>query len=432
MKIPFKYGRGEIEISVPDHNVLGILEPASTLPPADNLKEAVREVLASPTAGPSLETLVREKRPRSVAIIVNDMTRSTPSDEVLPPILDELTRLGVAQEAVTIVVATGTHRAMTNAEIEKLVGKNIAAGWRIENHDCDAPDLVDMGILPTGNRMLVNKTVEGADLRVAIGEVLLHYYAGFAGGRKSIFPGVAGRETIMRNHGMMTAPGVGIGLLEGNRVYEETDVAVEKFCPLHFIVNLVSDSHKRVVRVVGGHFRDAWMEGVKTFREMNFVSIDRPADAVIVSAGGYPKDINMYQAHKAIYMASRAVRRKGAMFFFAELEEGYGHRTFAEWAERGWTPDRVMREFEAEFRFGAHKLHYLAAHARDFDMFLCSKMEERESRLMFCEKAEPKNVTSILQERFGDDFTAWIIPQGGIVLPQILSPQKEDGNIAQN
>jgi len=271
-------------------------------------------------------------------------------------------------------------------------------------------------------------TVARANLRLAVGEVLLHYYAGFAGGRKSIFPGVAGRETVMKNHSMMTAPGVGIGLLEGNRLYAETDEAVEKFCPLHFIVNLVSDSHRNIVRVVGGHFRDAWMEGVKTFREMNFISIDRPADAVIVSAGGYPKDINMYQAHKAIYMASRAVRAeananrtaRGAMVFFAELEEGYGHKTFAEWAERGWPIERAMREFEAEFRFGAHKLYYMATHARDFDMFLYSKMDERESRLMFCEKlADAGDVAPMLRKRFGDDFTAWVIPQGGIVLPNL-------------
>ncbi|MDR3230600.1 MAG: nickel-dependent lactate racemase [Synergistaceae bacterium] len=418
MNIVLKYGRKEMELSIPDRNLLGVLEPSSGAAPIEDLGAAVRGVLQTPTAGPSLEALVREKRPQSVAIIVNDMTRSTPSDRVLPPMLAELERLGTPRDAITIVVANGTHRAMTGPEIDGLLGKEITGAYRVENHICDAPDLVDMGTLSTGNKLLINKTVARADLRLAVGEVLLHYYAGFAGGRKSVFPGVAGRETVMRNHSMMTAPGVGIGLLEGNRVYAETDEAVEKFCPLHFIVNLVSDSHKNVVRVVGGHFRDAWLEGVKTFREMNFISIDRPADAVIVSAGGYPKDINMYQAHKAIYMASRAVRAGGAMFFFSELEEGYGHKTFAEWAERGWPVERVMREFEAEFRFGAHKLYYMATHARDFDMYLYSAMDERESRLMFCEKFTDANaVTPMLQKRFGDDFTAWVIPQGGIVLP---------------
>ena len=420
MDFKLKYGKEEVGLSIPDRNVSGVLEPSGTLPPVADLGAAVKDVLANPTAGPSLARLVREAMPHRVAIIVNDMTRSTPTAEILPPLLAELERLGVARSAIRIVVATGTHRPMTDAEIETLVGKETASAWKVENHDCDAPDLIEMGTLSTGNRLTVNKTVAEADLRIAIGEVLLHYYAGFAGGRKSLFPGVAGRETIMHNHRMMTAPGVGIGLLDGNRLYEETDEAVSKFCPLHFVVNLVSDSHKRVVRVVGGHFRDAWMEGVKTFREMNFIPIDRPADAVIVSAGGYPKDINMYQAHKAIYMASRAVRKGGAMVFLAELEEGYGHKTFAEWAERDWTPERVMAEFEAEFRFGAHKLYYLASHAREFDMFLYSKMNAAESKRMFCEKLDSlSSVKELLQKRFGEDFTAWIIPQGGIVLPQV-------------
>jgi len=419
MNIPLKYGRGEIEFSIPDRNVLGVLEPSSALPPIDDLGEAVKGVLSTPTAGPSLEELIRDKNPRSVAIIVNDMTRSTPSDQVLPPILKELDRLGVPASSVTIVIATGTHRVMTDEEVEKLLGREIVSACRVENHSCDAPDLVDMGTLSTGNKLMINNTVAGADLRIAVGEVLLHYYAGFAGGRKSIFPGVAGRSAIMRNHGMMVEPGVGIGILDGNPVYTETDEAVEKFCRLHFIVNLVSDSHKNVIRVVGGHFRDAWLEGVKTFKEMNFVSIDRPADAVIASAGGYPKDINMYQAHKSIYMASYAVKKRGVMFFFAEMEEGYGHKVFAEWVESGRTIEDVVREFETEFRFGAHKLYYLAQHALDFDMYLHSRMDGEKTGRMFCKKFEPTDCIDILQKRFGPDFTAWVIPQGGIVLPQI-------------
>ena len=266
VNIALKYGRVDIEFSIPDHNVLGVLEPSSTLPPIDDLGEAVKGVLSTPTAGPSLEKLVQDEKPRTAAIIVNDMTRSTPSEEALPPILKELERLGIPASAVTVVVATGTHRAMTDKELEQLLGREIVSAYRIENHCCDAPDLIELGTLSTGNKMIVNATVARADLRIAVGEVLLHYYAGFAGGRKSIFPGVAGRETIMRNHSMMTEPGVGIGILDGNRLYAETDEAVEKFCRLHFIVNLVSDSHKRVVRVVGGHFRDAWLEGVKTFK----------------------------------------------------------------------------------------------------------------------------------------------------------------------
>ena len=164
--------------------------------------------------------------------------------------------------------------------------------------------------------------------------------------------------------------------------------------------------------------RKSILPGVKTFREMNFVQIDRPADVVIISAGGYPKDINMYQAHKAIYMASKAVRKEGSMLFFAGLEEGYGHKTFASWAKQDKASEQVIRDFETEFCFGAHKLYYRATHARDFDMFLYSRMNVQESRRMYCEKFEDVQQTFfMLEKRYGKDFTTWIIPQGGIVLP---------------
>jgi nickel-dependent lactate racemase len=294
----------------------------------------------------------------------------------------------------------------------------VFAKYRVENHDCDSPDLVDMGTLSTGNRFLVNRTVADADLRLAIGEVLLHYYAGFAGGRKSILPGVAGRETVMTNHRMMTAPGVGIGVVEGNVLSEEMVEAAGTFCPLHFILNCVSDSSKHIVRVVGGHWHDAWREGIKTFRQYNFAPISRKADVVFLSAGGFPKDINMYQAHKALYMASRAVRPGGTMVFFAELAEGYGHKVFEEWAKRRLGMDGAISAFEADFRFGAHKLYYLAKLAKECTIKLYSKSGREDSALMFCEKIESVDeILPGLREKYGSGFTSYIIPQGGIVLP---------------
>ena len=417
MQTVLKWGKEEITLTIPDKNVLAVLEPTGGTPVPD-LGRAVAELLKNPTAGPSLEELVTKLAPRSVAIIVNDMTRSTPSAEMLPPVLEELGRLGVPDEAVAIVIATGTHRPMTDEETSATVGKAVFDRYRVENHDCDSPDLLCLGTLSTGNSFCVNKTVAEADLRIAIGEVLLHYYAGFAGGRKSVFPGVAGRKTIMENHRKMTAPGVGIGVVDGNVLSEELVEGVEKFCPLHFILNCVSDSSKHIVRIVGGDWMDAWKEGIATFRKYNFAPISKKADVVFLSAGGYPKDINMYQAHKALYMASRAVRPGGTLVFFAELAEGYGHKVFEAWSKKELTPDGVIAAFEEDFSFGAHKLFYLAKLARECPIVLYSRSDREESRSMFCEKAEdPKEILSFLTEKYGPDFTAYIIPQGGIVLP---------------
>ncbi|MBL3540723.1 lactate racemase domain-containing protein, partial [Aminivibrio sp.] len=215
MKTKLKWGREDIFLSIPDKNVLAVLEPSGGEPVAD-LAAEVAGLVKRPTAGPSLEEIVSTHKPETAAIIVNDMTRSTPTAEMLPPLLEELERLGVPSSGIAIVVATGTHRPMSDDETRQTVGDAVFSKYRVENHDCDSPDLVDMGTLSTGNRLMINRTVAEADLRLAIGEVLLHYYAGFAGGRKSILPGVAGRETVMTNHRMMTAPGVGIGVVDGN------------------------------------------------------------------------------------------------------------------------------------------------------------------------------------------------------------------------
>lgn len=417
MKAALKWGRGEIALDIPDKNVLAVLEPSGGEPVAD-LGAEVARLLKNPTAGPSLEEIVAARRPKTAAVIVNDMTRSTPSDVMLPPLLEELERAGIPREGISIVVATGTHRPMSDDETRQTVGDAVYARYRVENHDCDSPDLVDMGTLSTGNKVLVNKTVAEAELRLAIGEVLLHYYAGFAGGRKSVFPGVAGRETVMTNHRMMTAPGVGIGVVDGNVVSEEMVEAVREFCPLHFILNCVSDSSKRIVQVVGGHWYDAWRKGIETFKKYNFAPISKKADVVFFSAGGYPKDINMYQAHKAMFMGARALRPGGTMVFFAELAEGYGHKVFEEWAMRGLTPDGAIEAFEADFRFGAHKLYYLASLAREATVLLYSESDREDSGRMFCEKVDsPDGILPLLIEKYGEDFTSYIIPQGGIVLP---------------
>ncbi len=418
MELKLKWGHETVTFDVPDRNVIGVLEPEGGKQVAD-LWETTWDLLETPTAGEPLASLVERVAPKKIAIIVNDMTRSTPTQELLPPILKKLDLLDIARESIVIVVATGTHRAMNAEEIGQILGPEIPKHYRVVNHDCDATDMVTLGTLSTGNILRICREVAEADVRIAIGEVLLHYYAGFAGGRKSILPGVAARETVMNNHKMMTWPGVDIGVVEGNPLSDEMIEAVERFCPLHFIVNCVSDSRKNIIRLVGGHWKDAWLEGIRTFRKKNFAPLDRQADVVFVSAGGYPKDINMYQAHKALYMASRAVRPGGTLVFFAELAEGYGHKVFEEWAKRRLGIDGAIAAFEADFRFGAHKLYYLARLAKECTILLYSRSGREDSELMFCEKAESlADILPSLAEKYGEDFTSYVIPQGGIVLPR--------------
>ncbi len=417
MDFELKYGKGKIRLALPEENLLDVLEAAGNLPPVENVPAEVTRLLGNPTCGASLKQVVADRAPSKVVVIVNDLTRSTPTPLLLPPLLERLEVLGLGPEEVTVVVATGTHRGMTDEETISVVSQDIWDRYPVINHDCDAPDLVSFGHLSTGNELLVNRTVAEADLRIAIGEVLLHYYAGFAGGRKSIMPGVAGRDTVMRNHKMMTLPGASMAKIKGNPLSEEMIEGIGK-CPLHFIINVVCNTRKEVVRVVTGDAVEAWKEGTKTFAAMNFAEIGEQADAAFVSAGGFPKDINMYQAHKVLEMSSRSIRDGGVLVLFAELSEGYGHPVFETWAKRGLTPEEVIPAFETEFCFGAHKLFYLGKLARRVHILLCSSQSEEVSRSMYCKKtASPEAALEEVRRRMGTDFKAYVIPQGGIVLP---------------
>jgi nickel-dependent lactate racemase len=419
MNISFKYGKDVRNIVVPDSNVRKVLEP-SGLSGLDDLEKAVESVLHEPTAGPSLDSIIREKAPSSVVIMVNDITRSTPTSIMIRPVLDLLHDLGTGRENITIIVATGTHRAMTDREIRNLLGEDIVDSYTVVNHDCDAPDMVTLGPLSTGNVFRVNRLVAEADLRIAIGEILLHFHAGFAGGRKSIFPGTTARDTVMRNHSMMIKPGAALGNIDNNPVSDEMIEALEKYCPLHFIVNCICNTHKEVVRVVGGHYIDAWKSGIETFRKMNFVSIPREEDVVMVSAGGYPKDINIYQAHKALEMACHAVRPGGTIVFFAELAEGWGHKVFQEWAVKGMTKEEVISEFSGNFIFGFHKLFYLARIASKAKVILVSDVSDEMASAIFATRvSDPSEAIKIIERDHGKDYGVYVIPQGGIVLPVV-------------
>jgi nickel-dependent lactate racemase len=364
-----------------------------------------------------LRQIIREKSPRRTAIIVNDMTRSTPSQLLLPLFLEALHAENIPPEAITIVIACGTHRPMTLTEVEGILGHEVATRYHIENHDCDSSDLECLGSLPTGNELWVNHTVATADLRLAIGEILFHYYAGFAGGRKSLLPGTTGRHTTMRNHALMLQPGSGIGRLADNPVHHEMLAALD-LCPLHFIINVILDHHKRMIHAVAGDPVAAWQEGVREFSRWNSVPIPHPVEVVLASAGGYPKDINLYQAHKALEMAAAAVKENGTLVLFADCEEGLGHPVFAETATQGLSYDELRDNLQKTFRFGVHKLFYLARLARRVRLVLFSSLDEATTERIFCTKgSDPSRLWQSFTDTYGENWQAYVIPQAGMVLP---------------
>jgi len=354
-----------------------------------------------------------------VAIMINDLSRSTPSKVILPPLLETLEREGIPAGSISIVIATGTHRDLSDREVEGLLGKDIPSRYFVTSHDCRASDLARAGTLSTDNVLLLNSLVYHADIRISIGEILFHYFAGYAGGRKSLCPGVAGWDTIMRNHSLMTHPKAALGNLKGNPVHLELIEALH-FCPLDFIINVICNEKKELVSVVTGDPIKAWEEGLKIFRAMNTVNLEDRSRVVIASSGGFPKDINIYQAQKAFEMAGRAVSDGGSLVVFAECPEQYGSETFREWAETGMTAEAVIERFEKGFQLGAHKLYYLARMSRRINLFLVSSLSEEVSAKIFCRKIHNWDEgLQVLEVIHGRDFSPLVIPQAGMVLPEI-------------
>ena len=276
-----------------------VLQLAPSDPPPIDLSTALASVLASPAGTPPLHELARGRR--TAVIITSDATRATPSAALIGPVVEQLARADISNDAVDVVIGVGAHRPATGDEIERLLGGEWAARLRVTNHDARADDLMAIGRTSRGVPLLMNRRVAQADLRIAFGQVEPHEFAGFTGGRKAILPSVAGYESIVRNHAldMLTAPTARPGVLEGNPIHEEM-LDAARLARLDFIVNVALDRESRPIAVAAGDVDQAHRQLVAFLRRhFGVPALTRPP-AVIVTGTGQPLDINLYQTIKAL------------------------------------------------------------------------------------------------------------------------------------
>ena len=274
-----------------------------------------------------------------VAVIVSDVTRLVRTAEFLPVIISEINAAGVPDEDITIIVATGTHRAHTHDEDIAVCGNDIVKRIKIHQHDSrNNEELTDLGVTSFGTPILIDSYVAEADKVIITGAVSLHPMAGFGGGRKAVMPGVSGHATIMHNHAIALAPKVGdgcnplceTGLLEGNPLHEDMVEVTKKLDPA-FLVNMVFTPEGKLHEVVAGHWYKAWEKGCKDLVAMAGVPIKELADVVFASAGGSPKDMNLYQSCKAHMNAVFAVKKGGIMILTLECPDIKEPAIFTDW-----------------------------------------------------------------------------------------------------
>lgn len=417
IEMKLKYGRQELEFEIKSSRVLDVLKANEKEGLADPLA-AVKRALKDPVGTAPLAELLAAEEINDLVIIVNDVTRYTPYDYLLPPLLKTIAEAGIKKEEVTFIVATGVHSPHSAEQNKEIFGAEIDNDYNFIHHNCDQ-NLVDLGELSSGNRLKINKKVVEADFVITTGVILPHYMAGFSGGRKSILPGVAGRESIENNHAMMVDVIAKKPELKDNPISREMFEAAAKV-GVDFILNVVTNSSREIVKVVAGDYRKAWEAGINISAEMYHLPLAEKAEAAVVSSGGFPRDINIYQAQKALDHADHAVKEGGTIIWVAECAEGYGEETFKKWMDQAFDPAANITRIKKKFKLGGHKAFAISKVAAEKEIILISSLSKKDTENIFAKKMETiQEAVDYLEEKYEQDYSAYIMPQGSLTVPVV-------------
>jgi nickel-dependent lactate racemase len=417
------YGKTDVCVRIPARNFLGSITPKE-LAAAPDAKAEVERALNEPSGALKLREIAKPES--KVAIVVDDATRHAPTEAMLLPVLAELNAAGVRDEQVTVIFGCGTHRAVTQEEAKQILGEEACKRLKTISHDCRAPDLVEVGKTKShDNKIYLNRVFAEADVRILLGDVGFHYYAGYGGGRKSVLPAVAGEESIKRNHAMLLDAKAKTGILDGNPVHEDLTEAA-RLAKIDFIVNTISNTKGEIVKAFAGDMEQAFLEAVKAVDEMYRIYVDRRADIVVVSPGGYPADMNLYQAYKALDNALAVVKRGGVIVLVAECAEGHGNQVFYDWMSRLGDLKAVEREIKRNFVLGGHKAYYLLKVLQHHSVVLVSSMPDYYAANIFKLKTA-RAVNDAFNEALklaGSAARVWVIPYGNYLLPEVKTSEE--------
>jgi nickel-dependent lactate racemase len=327
MRITLDYGRTGLDVTLPDDRIVGPLAIRPAAPLADP-ERAIADAIANPIGSRPLAEVARGRK--NACILICDITRPVPNRLILPPLLRTLEEQGVARKDICILIATGLHRPNEGAELEEMVGPEIARNYRIENHHGKVREEHDyLGETPNGVPVWLDSRYVRADLKITTGLIEPHLMAGYSGGRKVICPGIAGLDTVKVWHGpkFLEHPKADCGFVEGNPVHEEnTRIALMAGCD--FIVNVCLDGSRRVTWVGAGDMIKAWEAGVRFVEDVVRVPVEKPCEVVVTSCAGYPLDTTWYQAVKGLTGALPIVKQGGTIVLVASLSEGVGSPEF--------------------------------------------------------------------------------------------------------
>lgn len=426
MKIVIPYGIEPLEAEADWLRPLGTLEVGSTAP-LEDVPGAVTKGLSEPVGGRPLKQRLRPGN--SVVIVVSDSFRKTGVDQILPTLLCHLSEWGVGDQCIRFLVATGSHRGPTSAELDDILGTSVHRRFagQIYTHDPTDPDnLVFVGTTSRGTPVSLNRMAMEADTLIVTGTVVFHYFGGFGGGRKSIVPGLAGMETIAANHALnldpnedALNPAVAIGQMSGNPVAEDM-LEGAQMGPDVFLINTVLDRMGRIGRIFMGDLVAAHNAACAYSTSLYEVPIVALADLVIASAGPAK---NFIQSHKSLYNANQAVKSGGRILLLTPAEEGYGGNKFAEWLGLGSRHAIIAALRQNAEINGQTALSTLEKAPKT--VFL-TQMEAAQVEAMGGRRAENlSEALAILREDFArlgvEHPTCYVMPSASVTVPVLRS-----------
>ncbi|MGI6131274.1 MAG: nickel-dependent lactate racemase [Bacillota bacterium] len=422
MEVTLSYGKTGLPVKLPDDNVT-VVRPVFVPGLADE-RAAVADALKHPIGRPALKDMVRPSN--TVAIVFCDATRPVPNRLILPVLLGELKSAGVGRDQIVLINALGTHRPSPPQELVELLGEDLVRKYRIVQHDCcDRGTMAPAGRLSTGLELWVNREYLSADSKILTGFIEPHFFAGFSGGGKLVFPGIASLENTKEAHGyrILSHASSTWGITHGNLVWELLTEGALLTAP-DFIVNVTLNSEKAITRVFAGELRAAHARGAEHAKQTAMRAVREPFDVVITTNSGYPLDRNVYQTVKGISAAASIVKDGGAIIAAAECIDGIPAGShFQELLQRAGTPERALEliadpdfsmqdqwqvQLQAEIQMRADV--YLYSHRLSQDE-ICTTM------LKPCERIE--DTLAELLRKYGPDARICVLPEGPQTIPYV-------------
>lgn len=416
-QIELGYGRESISYSY-DCDRYRLIAPSGAEAESPLSDSEIGAALDRPIGSPRLEEIFSAGE--SVLIVVSDATRATASAQIVNLLVRRLVQIGVLPSDIALIFATGIHRAATPAEKTELLTPFITQRIKTIDHDpVDTGALVRLGITDRGTPVEVSRALTEFSHVIITGGIGFHYFAGFSGGRKSICPGLASVKTIEATHLLALdfkrggrRAGVGTGLLSGNAVHEECERVAQLINP-SFSINSVVDEKGRAVRVYAGDWKVAHARGCEEYLRDHSHEIDAKRDVVIAGCGGFPWDINLIQAHKAMDMASYACKEGGTIVLLAECAEGLGRADFLKWFESA-----DARALEARLRdsyeVNGQTAWALLTKAERFRIYLVSRLPDEAVQRM---RMIPARTLTQAVAKVAASAAGYIMPRGAAVLP---------------